>query len=215
MLQTATPDRRAALKAKHRQAILDAAQELVDEHDGRTFSVEELAERADVARRTVFNHFASIDEILLSLCAHALEVLIDDFVGVVAAAPLGDGSRSSMFDEIAQSLRSADLPGAIAMIARILGEPDDIDDPRGRALSDEAFARAADRLQTEVKGRHPDADSLEIAFLVGALMSGVIVIARHWILETGVRLDDEGRAAWQALLSRLIDSVRSGYDAAP
>lgn len=209
------PDRRAALKARHRSAILAAAQQLVDERDGRGFSVDEIAERADVARRTVFNHFASIDEVLLALCAHALEVLIDDFVGAVAATPVGDGSKSSMFDEIAQTLRSADLPGAIATIAKILGEPDDVNDPRGRTLSNEAFGRAAERLEIEVAQRNPEADPLEIGFLVGSLMNGVIVVAKHWIIHTGVRLDDEGREAWQHLLTRLIDSVRAGYAPAP
>ncbi|BDZ51267.1 hypothetical protein GCM10025867_35080 [Frondihabitans sucicola] len=214
MIASAAPtatDRRAALKARHRSAILEAARQLVEERDGPGFSVDELAERADVARRTVFNHFASIDEVLLTLCANALEVIIDDFVDAVAAAPVGDGSRSSMFDEIAQSLRSADLPGAIEMVGKILGKPDDPDDPRGRALSDEAFARAAERLVTEVGHRNPNSDPLEIGFLVGSLMNGVIVIAKHWILCTGVRLDETGRADWQELLTRLIDSVRAGY----
>jgi len=55
---TLSIDRRAALKAKHRAAILQAARDLVDERGGRGFSVDELAARADVARRTVFNHFS-------------------------------------------------------------------------------------------------------------------------------------------------------------
>jgi TetR/AcrR family transcriptional regulator of autoinduction and epiphytic fitness len=209
----AAPDRRAALKARHRSAILAAALVLVDERGGPGFSVDELAERADVARRTVFNHFASMDEILLSLCAHELEVVIDDFVGAVAAGPKGDGSKSSMFEEIASTLRSADLPSAIASIGTIMGKQDhpDVDDPRGRALSDEAFARVAGRLHTEVGRRYPEADRLEVAFLVGSLINGVIVIAKEWILRTGVRLDDTGRAEWQQLLTRLIDSVRAGY----
>jgi AcrR family transcriptional regulator len=207
------PDRRAALKARHRGAILTAARALVDERGGPRFSAEDLAERADVSRRTVFNHFASIDEILLTLCADALDVLIDDFVAAVASAPVGDGSRASMFDEIAGSLGATDLPSAIATIARILGEEGqgDPDDARGRALSDEAFARVAGRLVTEVCRRNPESDTLEIELLVGSLMNGVIVIAKRWIQQTGVRLDADGRAAWHDLLVRLVDGVRSGY----
>lgn len=205
-----TPDRRTALKERHRAAILAAARSLVDERGGPRFTVDELAQRADIARRTVFNHFASLDEILLTLCADALEVIIDDFIAGVAAAPVGDDSRASMFDEIAQMLGTADLPAAIARIALILGEPDP-DDPRGRALSDEAFTRAATRLLGEVTRRHPKADPLDAELLVSSLMSGVIVIATHWILHTGVRLDDEGRRDWNDLLTRLTDSVRAGY----
>jgi TetR/AcrR family transcriptional regulator of autoinduction and epiphytic fitness len=210
VIPSTAPDRRAALKARHREAILDAARALVDEQGGPRFSVDELAKRADVARRTIFNHFASIDEILLTLCGDALDVIIDDFIADVAAAPRGDGSRASMFAELASTLRSADLPAAIAKIASIIGEPAP-EDPRGRALSDEAFGRAADRLVAAVSQRNPGVDRLETEFLVGSLMNGVIVVANHWIANAGVRLDDDGRQEWQRLLTRLIDAVRSGY----
>ena len=62
MTEPAT-DRRAALKERSRQAIVQAAAELMDETGGTAFTVDELAERADVSRRTVFNHFASLEEI--------------------------------------------------------------------------------------------------------------------------------------------------------
>lgn len=210
MTTSASPDRRAALKARHREAILDAARALIDERGGPRFTVDELWKRADVARRTVFNHFSSIDEILLTLCGDALDVIIDDFLAAVAATPVGDGTRSSMFDELAETLRSADLPVAIASIVRIIGDPSP-DDPRGHTLSDIAFARAADRLMDEVGHRNPGVDELEVELLVGSLMNGVIVIARHWVLRTGARLDDDARSQWHVLLGTLIDSVRSGY----
>jgi len=209
-----TPDRRAALKSRHREAILRAARDLVDERGGPGFGVDELAERADVARRTVFNHFASLDEVLLTLCGDALDVLIDDFVGAVAALPRGGGTRSSMFDEIAQTLRSADLPSAIVRIASILGTPVPTeDDPRGRALSEVAFARAATRLLAEVLRRNPGVDVLDAELLVGSMMNGVIVVSGYWIRDTGIDLGPAGRTAWHDLLTRLIDSVRSGYTA--
>jgi TetR/AcrR family transcriptional regulator of autoinduction and epiphytic fitness len=208
-------DRRAVLKARHRDAILEAARQLVDERGGAKFSVDELAARADVARRTIFNHFASLDEVLLSLCDEVLEVIIDDFMATVVALPVGDGSRASMFDEIAHSIRTTDLPGAIAQILAILGEPG-LDDSREhesreQTLSDRAFARAAGQLIHEVQRRHPDVDGFDVELLVGSLMNGVLVVSRHWILAGGVRLDDEGRARWDSLLNRLIESVRSGY----
>jgi TetR/AcrR family transcriptional regulator of autoinduction and epiphytic fitness len=210
-VRRAEPDRRTALKARHRAAILDAARGLIDEQGGPGFGVEELAARADVARRTVFNHFASLDEILLTLCADALDVIIDEFIqAATASTPVGDGSRAALFDEVSQMLRQSDLPSAIASITRILGEPD-ADDPKGRALSDEAFARAAERLLQEVLRRNPGVDALDAELLVTSLMSGLIVIAKHWVLGTGVRLDETGRAEWQRLLTRLTDSVRSGY----
>lgn len=203
-------NRRDALKARHRLAILNAAHELVAEHGGPGFNVDELAARADVARRTVFNHFTSVDEILVTLCVEALDVLVDEFVGTVAALPLGDDSRAAMFNEIAETLRASDLPAAIAHMVGIFGEPGN-DPIRERALSDRAFALAADGLLAEVLRRHPQTDRFDAELLVGSLMNGVIVAARYWIQFSGVRLDPEGRAAWQQLLDRLISSMRSGY----
>lgn len=183
---------------------------MIDERSGPRFSVDELADRADVSRRTVFNHFASLDEIVLTLCDEALEVIIDDFIATVVAMPAGDGSRSSMFDEISHSLTTADIPAAVARMAGILGEPGS-DETREQALSERAFTRAAGRLLDEVLRRNPTADVLDAELLVGSLMNGVIVVVGHWIADVGIRLDGTGRAAWQGLLDTLLTSVRSGY----
>ncbi|PZE23458.1 TetR/AcrR family transcriptional regulator [Curtobacterium sp. MCBD17_013] len=203
-------DRRAVLKARHRAAILDAARALTAERGGPRFSVDELAARADVARRTVFNHFSSIDEVVLALCGELLTVVLDDFVATATATPVGNGDRASMFDEIAEWLRVADLPTAISSIVRVLGEPPE-EDRRGRLLIDEAFDRSTAVLVDEVRRRNPSADPLDAELLVTSLMNGVVVISKHWVLRTGASTDGDGRAQWDALLGRLIDSVRSGY----
>ncbi|CAN5251521.1 hypothetical protein BH09ACT1_BH09ACT1_22280 [soil metagenome] len=205
-----TVDRRSLLKSRHRAAILTAARELVSERGGPRFSVDELADRADVARRTVFNHFASVDEVLLTLCDEVLNILIDDFVAMVAAAPIGDRTRASMFDEIVDTFRTADLPLAISTIVQILGAPDS-DAASEQRLANAAFARLGDRLVEEVQRRNADIDPLDAELLVSSLMSGVVVISKHWIARTGAAIDKAARAEWQRLLTKLIDSIRSGY----
>ncbi|MDP4335068.1 TetR/AcrR family transcriptional regulator [Curtobacterium sp. A7_M15] len=207
---TLSIDRRAALEAKHRAAILQAARDLIDERGGRGFSVDDLASRADIARRTVFNHFGSLDEVLLAVCEEELSVIVDRFLGDMAKTPVGDGSRSSMFDELESAARGADLAPAIAGMYRILGDPGK-DDPKAAVLTQTAFARVTDRLRDEVARRHPAADALDAALLVESLMSGIVVIAEHWLTTTGPRLDREALDDWDALLARLVHSVRSGY----
>ena len=210
MIISTGPDRRAALKERHRGAILAAAHDLVVERGGPRFNVDELAERSDVARRTVFNHFASIDEVLLALSADALEVIVDDFIAAVAASPVGDGSRASMFMELAEMLRNADLSSVISSLSKILGVPDG-DDARGRALTGETFARASERLLLEVVRRYPRADTLDAEVLVGSLMNGIVVIAKRWLAQSGGSTDAVARADWDLLLTRLTDTIRSGY----
>jgi TetR/AcrR family transcriptional regulator, regulator of autoinduction and epiphytic fitness len=207
---TLAPDRRAALKAKHRAAILQAARDLIAERGGREFGVDDLAARADVARRTVFNHFASLDEVLLTVCEEELSVIIDRFLADMAKTPVGDGTRSSMFDELESAARGADLAPAIASMYRILGEPGK-SDPKAAVLTQTAFSRVTERLRDEVTRRHPAADELDAALLVESLMSGIVVIADHWLTHTGPSLDRASLDAWDALLSRLVHSVRSGY----
>ncbi|WIE64160.1 TetR/AcrR family transcriptional regulator [Curtobacterium sp. MCLR17_036] len=207
---TIANDRRAALKAKHRAAILQAARDLVDERGGRDFGVDDLAERADIARRTVFNHFGSLDEVLLAVCEQELSVIIDRFLADMARTPVGDGSRASMFEELESAARGADLAPAIASMSRILGDPGK-EDPKAAVLTQTAFSRVTDRLRAEVARRYPAADPLDAALLVESLMSGIVVIADHWLTTTGPRLDDDAVRDWDALLARLVHSVRSGY----
>jgi AcrR family transcriptional regulator len=210
LLVTIATDRRAALKAKHRAAILQAARDLIDERGGRDFSVDDLAARADIARRTVFNHFASLDEVLLAVCEQELSVIIDRFLADMARTPVGDGSRASMFDELESAARGADLAPAIAGMYRILGDPGK-DDPKAAVLTQTAFSRVTERLRSEVARRYPAADPLDAALLVESLMSGIVVIAEHWLATSGPELDRPALAAWDDLLARLVHSVRSGY----
>ncbi|MBT1674858.1 TetR/AcrR family transcriptional regulator [Curtobacterium aurantiacum] len=207
---TIATDRRAALKAKHRAAILQAARDLIDERGGRDFSVDDLAARADIARRTVFNHFASLDEVLLAVCEQELSVIIDRFLADMARTPVGDGSRASMFDELESAARGADLAPAIAGMYRILGDPGK-DDPKAAVLTQTAFSRVTERLRHEVARRYPAADPLDAALLVEGLMSGIVVIAEHWLATSGPSLDQPALDAWDDLLARLVHSVRSGY----
>ena len=202
-------DRRAALKARHRAAILAAAEALITEHEGTDFGVDELALRADVARRTVFNHFGSLDEVMLAVCTDALTVVVEGFHAAVASAPVGDGSRASMLDELAVALHESDLPTAIATVHRVIATASLRD--RAADFARAGFSRTGDVLRQEVARRNPAADDLDVDLLVGSLMSGLAVIARRWTDRTGATLDDAARAEWDQLLARLLHSVRSGY----
>ncbi len=210
MTSAPTTDRRAALKARSRQAILDAADALLAERGGAHFGVDELADRADVSRRTVFNHFGSLDDVILSTCTERLGEVIARVQAVASATPVGDGSRAAMFDEVAQTLRQADLPPAITFLAGALGSLAEGRDPRASMLAQEAFSRVADHLSDELLRRYPHADPLDVRLLVSSLVHGVAVVALHWLATTDPGAPD-ARAAWDALVDRLIRHLRQGY----
>lgn len=58
-----------------RRAILDALAEVIVESDGLGFSVQEVADRARLTHRTVYNHFPTRDALNEGLAAHVEELL--------------------------------------------------------------------------------------------------------------------------------------------
>lgn len=205
----APADRRAALKARHRRAILDAAHALISEGGAARFSVDQLADRADVSRRTIFNHFASIDDVVTTACTEALGVVIENFLASVNEGTTG-GGRAAMFQDVARALRATDVPGIIAFLWQALGGIH-AGDPRPWQIVQATFARTTEQLARELAQRHPEQDSLEAELLVSSLMHGTEVIAGRWLTATGAQLGDESRALWQHLLERLFASIRTGY----
>ncbi|KFF59691.1 hypothetical protein JF66_09560 [Cryobacterium sp. MLB-32] len=204
--QTITPDRRAALKARYREAILDAADALIRERGKPQFSVEELAERADVSRRTVFNHFSSLDDVIMTTCTRRLSGVVDEFRAATKATPVGDGSRVTLFADITSAVQDIDLPTVVAYLWGVLG-----DDGRSRDQFDDVFTRATDQLSIEIADRSSEIDAFEVAVLVSSVINGLAVVSAHWIARTGATLDGASRDVWDELLGRLIATVRTGY----
>ncbi|TFB99058.1 TetR/AcrR family transcriptional regulator [Cryobacterium adonitolivorans] len=206
------PDRRAELKARHRRAILDAADALIRERGTPHFSVSELADRADVSRRTVFNHFTSLDDVIMTTCTRLLGVAVDDFRAATQATPAGDGSRVALFEEITTALRAVDLPTVVSYLWGVLAG--DGENGRSQHALTDVFTRATDQLSIEIADRSTAIDAFEVAILVSSVMNGVAVVAVHWIARTGATLDEASRTVWDDLIDRLIASIRNGYSAA-
>lgn len=209
---TTAIDRRAALKARHREAILTAARELIQERSGPSFSVDELASRADVARRTVFNHFASLDDVLVAVCQSEIMVVVDQFRTAIASTPdrgaMPDrgGASGSVYDDIARAVRATDIPPVIVTVVRTLGVPGSKGARRGM-LSHAALTQATGDLIEEIHQRNPGANELGSELIVQFLTAGLVVIGRHWFRRTGGRLDAEGYAEWNGLVEELLASL--------
>ena len=204
-----TLDRRAALKARHREAILGAADALIRERGKAHFSVDELAERADVARRTVFNHFASLDEIVMITCTRVVMNAVAEFREATAATPVGDGSRFSLFSEITSAVRGMDLPIVVSYLWGVLSQEGDASSSEN--VLQDVFTRATEQLSEELAQRTTELDELEMEILVSSLMNGIAIVSRHWIVQTGGVVDGPSRALWNDLMDRLIATVRTGY----
>ena len=211
-------DRRAALKQRARQAIVDAAAALLEEHGGLRFTVDQLAERADVSRRTVFNYFATLDDVVTAVCSDLLGGLVDTFVTTALAGPPAGDTPAAMFCEVAHALRSTELVGPMAYLTRTLGGPDmrvDLESPWAATLLLRSFNEVSRRFADAMAVRHPQAEALEVHLLVNALMSGLIVLYYHWLAATGAADDDASREVWDGYLEGLLTAVGTGYGAVP
>jgi AcrR family transcriptional regulator len=200
-------DRRAELKARHREAILDAADSLILDKGKAQFSVDELADRADIARRTVFNHFSSLDDVIMTSCTRTLNRAMDEFLTVASVTPSSHGSRVQLFDEVATAIQAMDLPSLVSYFFGLL----DGDDARTQN-ADSVFMRSTENLTVEL-ARRSGADAFEVAILVSTLMNGIGVVAQYWMEQSGGSRDTASRDLWNSLLHRLITIVRDGYSA--
>ncbi|MGL3805641.1 TetR/AcrR family transcriptional regulator [Paeniglutamicibacter sp. R2-26] len=214
------PDRRTEIKARHRRSIIDAAASIMRSTMSSEFSVDELARQADVSRRTVFNHFASMDDVVIEVFANELGILLEQLTSVPPAVPTGQPTEQptapgtgSMFDELADAFRRTDLISPMVYLTRVLGSDDPQPTSRQSRLSMRAFSEINTRLGHEMHQRHPGADALAVGLLVSTMTNGLFVMYTHWVTATGLTDSPGSRELWAQLLERLIATLRTGFGA--
>ncbi|MFE5335536.1 TetR family transcriptional regulator [Isoptericola sp. NPDC056573] len=198
-----TPDRRAAAKARTRRAIVDGAAALMDETGGLAFSVDDLASRADVARRTVFNHFESLDDVIAAVAADAFASIHEALVAAPVPAQAGAPLAAVRADLVA-AVRRADLVGPMASLARGLGLPAEAAvPPHQTVLILRAVADVGLSLTADLRRRHPGVDPVDVELEVARVTSGLVVLSHHWYTTTGGATGHRARAVWSDLILRL------------
>ncbi|WP_046470204.1 TetR/AcrR family transcriptional regulator [Allosalinactinospora lopnorensis] len=206
-------DRREALKARHRRAIVDAATALMTEIGGTNFTVDQLAERADVSRRTVFNHFQTMDDIVLEVFGEMIETIVDSIDANLSSQATGRSGTTPVFDRVAEALRVTDLVTPITELTRIFGGEGTLPTSRQALLFERAIKDLGTRISATTLRHYPSADAFEVEVMCGALVSGALVVHRHWNEATDGGDTRESRRVWDELLDRLIAVIRGGYGA--
>jgi AcrR family transcriptional regulator len=216
---TTTPpvDGRSALRAERRRAILDAARTLATEHGPDGFTVEQVAAVAGVSRRTVFNHVAGLDQLLVAVCeqilAEATVALLAEVERRTADLPPGAAGGRAALDAMAEATRVVDLPTAIATIHRLLGCPE-IGDERAQRISRTAFDHVGGRLRVQLVHRAPGLDPVDLELDLALLFSGIVTIAGLWLEQhpdLAPEVPAEARTDWDALLDRVLERLRPGH----
>ncbi|MEU6250393.1 TetR/AcrR family transcriptional regulator [Glycomyces sp. NPDC047010] len=197
-------DRRAALKAKSRKAILDAAADLMRERHGTGFSVDELAAAADVSRRTVFNHFKSLDDVATEVAGLMLVEVVDRMSAHAASA---DREPDTVLADLVATASGEHLVPVVVELFGILGggpQPGD----REALLMQRAFNLFTERMTAAMTRRHPGTDPLAVLLLVAAFCGGLLGFVHRWIEETGAADTPASRRAWDRLVGRVTEVLR-------
>lgn len=91
-----TPSRREQNKAATRQAIADAALNLLRGKGPGNFTVEDIAEAAGISRRTFFNYFSSTEAALASVTNGFLDHALRQFRLRPAEEPILESARAAL-----------------------------------------------------------------------------------------------------------------------
>lgn len=205
-------DRRRQLKAANRRAIIDAAAALAEEQGLGSFTVSDLARRADVSRRTIFNHFTSVDEAVYVRFSELLGVIVDDFVEIAdATPPPAAPTTGAVFEQLADVIERTELVRPLSHIARLVGTSED--HPATVLWSHEVLQSVTVRLTDEVTRRNPQADPFTVALLAGSLINAVVVVLEQWTAETSAVDTPQSRLVWQRLLRTAVEHLRRGFAA--
>ncbi|MFC0430687.1 helix-turn-helix domain-containing protein [Kutzneria buriramensis] len=202
--------REAASMERRRRRIVRAATELLAEHGVESLSVDDVAVRAEVSRRTVFNYFHSTEELLIAVGTDILGEAVDSLQ--MDGPPAAMGGHAALLDDLAALLRSIDLLGTMIRLTHILG-PMGHQDARVLAIVRDTMLSVSDRLLTTASRRHPDVPELDVELLVSSLLGGLIVLHKSWTVRSGLADTPETRQLWAELFDRFIAQLRDGFRA--
>src|SRR5688572_20946123 len=192
-------DRRARRKLELRARMLEAAAALFDERGVHATKVADICDRADVAQKTFFNHFASKGQLLRALAEEASRQLLAD---IEAARKAGASTRERLerfFGGVAERAAEAKpthrelLTEIIHAIHESGTEPD-----QARRLHAAFGALVADGVAAgDVTRRHAPETLTEM------LMGAYYALMFNWANLDGFPIHERARAAARFLADAL------------
>jgi AcrR family transcriptional regulator len=184
-----TAESRPASTARER--ILEAAYQLFSQRGVRVVGIDELIDRAGVAKATLYKHFSSKDALVLAFLEQREQIWTHDWVEAEARRR-GDTPEEQLlaiFDLFDEWFQRDDFEGC--SFINVLLEMGDLDHPLGRASADylENIRTLIRTLADEAGLRDPEAFSLSWHIL----MKGSIVQAAEGDRKAAKRAQALGR----------------------
>lgn len=206
------PDKHQALKLENNRAIKLAALALAEERGVGNFTVEELATRAQVSRRTFFNHFGSIHE---ATRAGLRDILFEASEAVITALRSNSQfsqpkSAAQLFESAAASLQSVDFIPSITKMHSVLG-------PRKQKTAEDAnsFAEVFSIITAEIRDllaeSAPGLPQVTRNLLVDSLLASVRITAEIWLGQSAGLKREDALKLWREIHAQSINLLRTGF----
>ncbi|UVS80539.1 TetR/AcrR family transcriptional regulator [Actinokineospora sp. UTMC 2448] len=204
--------RRERKKQLTRQALVNAAVRLFTEQGYDQTSVADIAEAADVSKRTFFLHFATKEDVLLADGSTRINLAVRAIEGRRPDAPMREVLAEATKSMIANTA-GGDLPNGLAALrARLV-----VTTPAVQARVLHTMFTAQTRIAAALRRAYPDTlDEITAAGVVGAL-TGAISAAAVASLQLG-EPPERTRAAMQhaaGIALHYIESLDTPDSAAP
>jgi AcrR family transcriptional regulator len=210
-------DRRARKKAQTRKQIQRVAQRLFAEHGFENVTIADIAGRADVAVQTVFNHFATKEDLFFADRAD----WVDGAAEAVRSRPRDvaplTALREHFLGTIRRYLQALEDPEVRAVVATLDASP--ALSAYERELHNESVRLLAAALVEACPEKNSASGSApSVALRTWASLTASIWLAavRGLLIEQRTELADAGRSAEAALVvERLAEQVLVQLEAAP
>jgi AcrR family transcriptional regulator len=203
-------DRRAAKKAQTRDLVRRVAQELFAERGFDDVTVADIAKRADVAAQTVFNHFATKEELFFDGWTPWVDGPAQAVRDRDASVPPLVALRAYLVDEIGRLMGSFVTPERQSYLATVNGS--DLLRARERELVHEAERRLSHALAEAwtagdaVDAPADPATAAPITAAVWLSAARVILVQQRPVLQAGVEPERAARAT-MAFADRLLGQM--------
>lgn len=198
------PSRRELNKAATRQAITDAAMDLLRTRGPGNFTVEDIADAAGISRRTFFNYFGSTEAALASVTFGFLDTALQQFRLRPADEPILESARAALV-ELAD-------PMTVAPVAELysLGQTN----PQLSRSELEAWDHCTEQIIDAARERFAltaAGDELYLRALAGSVISCGKAAMDVWFARCGGDLTPESLSILRQLLIDSMGLLGSGF----
>lgn len=193
--------RREQNKIDTRRAIADAAFDLARSVGPGAFTVDQIAERAGVSRRTFFNYFHSAEDALTVRVDGFLDLAIKVFGKLPQDEPLFDSIISAFIETT--RMEGLSQHGELFRMAAV--------NPELLRAQLHSWERAEVRIVEALRSRlGSGASDLYLNSLVGCVLSCTKAAMRDWASDTPTSGDDSG-SDLEARILAVLTMLRDGF----